>query len=95
MPSTGRIGSAFKRMKVAGAYWRGDSRHPMRTRIYAKADQKSACEYAGTRRLPMNRAPSAAAPTVEGAKHLEVGEQNPLSIRENDTPVSNQDLPMR
>ncbi len=25
MPSTGKIGPAFKLMKVAGAYWRGDS----------------------------------------------------------------------
>ena len=37
MTSTGRIGSAFKLMKVAGAYWRGDSKNPMLTRIYATA----------------------------------------------------------
>src|SRR6201988_2403776 len=37
MPSTGRIGSSFKLMKVAGAYWRGDSRNPMLTRIYGTA----------------------------------------------------------
>ena len=37
MPSTGRIGSAFKLMKVAGAYWRGDSTKPMLTRIYGTA----------------------------------------------------------
>ena len=37
MPSTGRIGSAFKLMKVAGAYWRGDSNNPMLTRIYGTA----------------------------------------------------------
>jgi threonyl-tRNA synthetase len=37
MPSTGHIGSAFKLMKVAGAYWRGDSRNPMLTRIYGTA----------------------------------------------------------
>ncbi|RCL01349.1 MAG: threonyl-tRNA synthetase [Candidatus Tokpelaia sp. JSC085] len=34
MVSTGQIGSAFKLMKVAGAYWRGNSRNPMLTRIY-------------------------------------------------------------
>ena len=28
MPSTGKIGQAFKLMKVAGAYWRGDSNKP-------------------------------------------------------------------
>jgi threonyl-tRNA synthetase len=37
MPSTGHVGSAFKLMKVAGAYWRGDSRNPMLTRIYGTA----------------------------------------------------------
>jgi len=37
MPSTGKIGAAFKLMKVAGAYWRGDSNRPMLQRIYATA----------------------------------------------------------
>jgi threonyl-tRNA synthetase len=37
MTSTGKIGDAFKLMKVAGAYWRGDSSKPMLTRIYATA----------------------------------------------------------
>jgi threonyl-tRNA synthetase len=37
MTSTGKIGGAFKLMKVAGAYWRGDSRNPMLTRIYGTA----------------------------------------------------------
>ncbi|MDQ0469055.1 threonine--tRNA ligase [Labrys wisconsinensis] len=37
MVSTGQIGPAFKLMKVAGAYWRGDSNNPMLTRIYATA----------------------------------------------------------
>ncbi|MDC9701681.1 MAG: threonine--tRNA ligase [Alphaproteobacteria bacterium] len=37
MPSTGRIGHAFKLMKVAGAYWRGDNQRPMLTRIYGTA----------------------------------------------------------
>jgi threonyl-tRNA synthetase len=35
--STGKIGTAFKLMKVAGAYWRGDSKNPMLTRIYGTA----------------------------------------------------------
>lgn len=35
LPSTGRVGKAFKLMKVAGAYWRGDSNNAMLTRIYA------------------------------------------------------------
>jgi threonyl-tRNA synthetase len=37
MTTTGKIGDAFKLMKVAGAYWRGDSRNPMLTRIYGTA----------------------------------------------------------
>jgi len=40
MTSTGKIGDAFKLMKVAGAYWRGDSKRPMLTRIYATAFAK-------------------------------------------------------
>jgi len=41
-PSTAAIGNAFKLMKVAGAYWRGDHRNAMLSRIYATAwrDQK-------------------------------------------------------
>ncbi|MCS0495917.1 threonine--tRNA ligase [Ancylobacter sp. MQZ15Z-1] len=37
MPSVGKVGDAFKLMKVAGAYWRGDARNPMLTRIYGTA----------------------------------------------------------
>jgi threonyl-tRNA synthetase len=37
MTSTGKVGNAFKLMKVAGAYWRGDARNPMLTRIYGTA----------------------------------------------------------
>ena len=37
VPSTGKIGNAFKLMKVAGAYWRGDSTKEMLQRIYATA----------------------------------------------------------
>ena len=47
MDSTGRIGSAFKLMKVAGAYWRGDANNPMLTRIYGTAwtDEKQLKAY--------------------------------------------------
>jgi len=37
MRSTGDIGDAFKLMSVAGAYWRGDSKNAMLTRIYGTA----------------------------------------------------------
>ncbi|TCJ16742.1 threonine--tRNA ligase [Rubrobacter taiwanensis] len=36
VPSTGRLG-AFKLQSVAGAYWRGDEKNPMLTRIYGTA----------------------------------------------------------
>ncbi len=36
-PSTGKVGSAFKLLKLAGAYWRGDSNNPMLQRIYGTA----------------------------------------------------------
>ena len=37
LPSTGKIGKAFKLMKVAGAYWRGDSSKAQLQRIYGTA----------------------------------------------------------
>ena len=37
LPSTGRLGKAFKLTKLAGAYWRGDSRNKMLQRIYGTA----------------------------------------------------------
>ena len=37
LPSTGKIGKAFKLMKVAGAYWRGDSDKQQLQRIYGTA----------------------------------------------------------
>ncbi|TCD12375.1 threonine--tRNA ligase [Oricola cellulosilytica] len=47
MASTGQVGNAFKLMKVAGAYWRGDSDNEMLTRIYGTAwhDQKELDAY--------------------------------------------------
>ncbi|TWA84941.1 threonyl-tRNA synthetase [Azospirillum brasilense] len=46
-PTTGRVGNGFKLMKVAGAYWRGDSRNPMLQRIYGTAwrDEKELKAY--------------------------------------------------
>jgi threonyl-tRNA synthetase len=37
LPSTGRLGKAFKLTKLAGAYWRGDSSKAMLQRIYGTA----------------------------------------------------------
>ena len=37
LPSTRKLGKAFKLMKVAGAYWRGDSNNAMLHRIYGTA----------------------------------------------------------
>src|SRR6202789_1772806 len=40
MTSTGKVGDAFRLMKVTGAYGRGDSNKPMLSRIYATAFAK-------------------------------------------------------
>ncbi len=47
LPSTGRLGKAFKLMKLAGAYWRGDQNNEQLQRIYgtAWADEKQREEY--------------------------------------------------
>ncbi len=47
LPSTGKLGKAFKLTKLAGAYWRGDSRNEMLQRIYGTAwsDEKQLKAY--------------------------------------------------
>ena len=47
--SSGKIGKAFKLTKVAGAYWRGDSKNEMLQRIYGTgwASQKDLEDYLG------------------------------------------------
>ncbi|HVH78269.1 MAG TPA: threonine--tRNA ligase [Stellaceae bacterium] len=47
LPSTGRLGQAFKLMSVAGAYWRGDARNAQLQRIHgtAWATQKELDQY--------------------------------------------------
>ncbi len=37
LPSTGKLGKAFKLTRVSGAYWRGDSNNEMLQRIYGTA----------------------------------------------------------
>ncbi|MAO90512.1 MAG: threonine--tRNA ligase [Rhodospirillaceae bacterium] len=37
LPSTGRLGKAFKLLRLAGAYWRGDANNPQLQRIYGTA----------------------------------------------------------
>jgi threonyl-tRNA synthetase len=47
LPATGKVGTAFKLMRVAGAYWRGDSRNAMLQRIYGTSwfDEKDLKAY--------------------------------------------------
>ncbi|MGE4280497.1 MAG: threonine--tRNA ligase [Magnetospirillum sp.] len=47
LPSTAKLGKAFKLMKLAGAYWRGDSKNEMLQRIYGTAwfDKKDLDSY--------------------------------------------------
>ena len=37
LPNTGKLGKGFKLMSIAGAYWRGDEKNKMLTRIYGNA----------------------------------------------------------
>jgi threonyl-tRNA synthetase len=47
LPSTGKLGRAFKVMKLSGAYWRGDPKNPQLQRIYGTCwpDQKQLDAY--------------------------------------------------
>ncbi|MFN4276088.1 MAG: threonine--tRNA ligase [Ferrovibrio sp.] len=47
LPSTGKLPTAFKIMKVSGAYWRGDAKNRQLQRVYATAwrDQKELDAY--------------------------------------------------
>jgi len=47
LPSTGKVGPHFKLMKLAGAYWRGDSNNEMLQRVYGTAwpDKKQLNQY--------------------------------------------------
>ncbi|HJR21170.1 MAG TPA: threonine--tRNA ligase, partial [Dongiaceae bacterium] len=47
LPSTGKLGKAFKLMKLSGAYWRGDANNPQLQRIYGTvfADEKQLKEH--------------------------------------------------
>ncbi|HXQ42617.1 MAG TPA: threonine--tRNA ligase, partial [Candidatus Udaeobacter sp.] len=47
LPSTGKLGKAFKVTKLAGAYWRGDPKNPQLQRIYGTCwpDQKQLDAY--------------------------------------------------
>jgi threonyl-tRNA synthetase len=47
LPSTGKLGKAFKLMKVSGAYWRGDANNQQLQRVYGTAwpDEKQLKQY--------------------------------------------------
>ncbi len=47
LPSTGRLGKAFRLTKISGAYWRGDPKNPQLQRIYGTCwpDQKQLDAY--------------------------------------------------
>jgi threonyl-tRNA synthetase len=47
LPSTGKLPKAYKLMKIAGAYWRGDSNNEMLQRVYGTAwtDKKALKQY--------------------------------------------------
>ncbi len=47
LPSTGRLGHAFKLLRVSGAYWRGDAKNQQLQRVYGTAffDEKALKEH--------------------------------------------------
>ncbi len=47
LPSTGKLGKAFKLMKISGAYWRGDAKNAQLQRIYGTVfpDDKQLAAY--------------------------------------------------
>jgi threonyl-tRNA synthetase len=47
LPSTGKLGKAFKLMKISGAYWRGDAKNAQLQRIYGTCwpDDKQLATY--------------------------------------------------
>jgi threonyl-tRNA synthetase len=47
LPSTGKLGKAFKLMKISGAYWRGDAKNAQLQRIYGTCwpDDKQLAAY--------------------------------------------------
>ena len=47
LPSVGKLGKAFKIMKLAGAYWRGDAKNPQLQRVYGTCwrDKKELKKY--------------------------------------------------
>jgi len=78
LPSTGKLGNGFKVMKVAGAYWRGDSKNEMLQRIYGTAwpDKKQLKAY-------LHRLEEA-----EKRDHRKLGRQLELFHMQEDAPGS-------
>ena len=78
LPSTGKLGNGFKVMKVAGAYWRGDSKNEMLQRIYGTAwpDKKQLKAY-------LNRLEEA-----EKRDHRKLGRKLELFHLQEDAPGS-------
>ncbi len=75
VPSTGKL-KVFKLMKVAGAYWRGDSRNEMLQRIYGTAWAKNEDQDAYLRRIE----------EAEKRDHRKLGRQLDLFHQEDIAP---------
>jgi threonyl-tRNA synthetase len=75
VPSTGKL-KVFKLMKVAGAYWRGDSRNEMLQRIYGTAWAKKEDQDAYLRRIE----------EAEKRDHRKLGRQLDLFHQEDIAP---------
>ena len=75
VPSTGKL-KVFRLMKVAGAYWRGDSKNEMLTRVYGTAWSKKEDQEAYLHRLE----------EAEKRDHRKLGRQLDLFHLQDDAP---------
>ena len=75
VPSTGKL-KVFRLMKVAGAYWRGDSKNEMLTRVYGTAWAKKEDQEAYLHRLE----------EAEKRDHRKLGRQLDLFHLQDDAP---------
>jgi threonyl-tRNA synthetase len=71
LPSTGRLGQAFKLMNVAGAYWRGDSNNAQLQRVYGTAwpNQKELDQHLFRLEEAERRDHRRVSPEVRGTRH--------------------------
>src|SRR5207244_1336297 len=95
VPSTKRLG-AFKLMRVAGAYWRGDEKRPMLQRIYGTAWESQAALDAHLHQLEEGPVQHIRSPGVVGRRHVPADgarRGHPVLPEADELPVPHPHLP--